>query len=51
MTTSEVWVKFHKYTDAQQVEILLEALDYMNQYNGRSKVQCIALAMGIELED
>jgi hypothetical protein len=29
-----------------KVEILWEALDYMQQYNGRTKVQCIGLALG-----
>lgn len=31
-----------------KVEILWEALDYMQQYNGRSKVDCVALALGYE---
>ena len=34
-----------------KVEILFEALDIMQQYNGRSVWYCIALAMGYETDD
>ena len=31
-----------------KVDILIDALDEMQAYNGRSKTDCIALAMGFE---
>jgi len=34
-----------------KVEILFAALEYMQQYNGRSIWYCIALAMGYETTD
>jgi hypothetical protein len=43
---SELWDIFYK--KKKKAEILMDALDYMQQYNGRSKIQCIALAMGYE---
>ncbi len=49
LTDSEVWDRFEKKRN--KVDILFEALDFMQQYNGRSKVQCIALAMDVELEE
>jgi hypothetical protein len=46
-TPREIQIKFNKKRN--KVDILMEALDYMQQYNGRSKLQCIALAMNYEL--
>lgn len=48
MTTSEMLTKFYKLSPAHKIVILTHALDYMQQYNGRSKAQCICLAMGYE---
>lgn len=35
-------------TKAKLIEVLYEALDLMNQYNGRSHMYCIAVALGYE---
>ncbi len=37
---------FMKKSDSEKVNILYNALDYMSQYNDRSKSECISLAMG-----
>lgn len=47
-TSSEINEKFHSLTKNKRIEVLLEALDYMQSYNGRSKILCIALAMGYD---
>jgi hypothetical protein len=43
---SEITGQFHKLSKKKQAEILWDALDYMQQYNGRSKFLCVAMAMG-----
>lgn len=48
LTTADVWDKYDKARN--KVEILWQALDYMSQYNGRSKITCIAMAMGYETD-
>ena len=37
--------KYESLSDKQKVELLWLALDYMNQYNGRTKTECLTLAM------
>lgn len=37
--------KFNRHSAKRQVEILWSALDFMNQYNGRTREECIVLAM------
>ncbi len=37
--------KFEKLSHKKKVDILMVALDYMQQYNGRSHSDCIILAM------
>lgn len=32
--------------DSEKIKILSNAIDIMNQYNGRTKFLCIAMAMG-----
>jgi len=44
-TAIEVRNEFESLSSRKKVEILLEALDHMSFYNGRSKSDCIALAM------
>lgn len=46
--STEIEQKFNKLKSTEQVQILLGALDYMQQYNGRSIIQCIGLAMNYE---
>lgn len=48
LTSSEINEKFNSLTKDKRIEVLLEALDYMKSYNGRSKILCIALAMGYD---
>lgn len=48
-TSQELYEKYVKLPSAQKVNILFRALDYMEQFNGRSKIDCIILAMGYVL--
>ena len=50
-TTQEVKKKFDKLSKDNKIEILNEAIDNMQMYNGRSKFFCIALAMGYKSTD
>ena len=38
--------KYEKLSYQKKFEVLWSALDYMEQYNGRSKYDCIVLALG-----
>lgn len=40
-----------KLNREQLVAVMWNALDQMNQYNGRSKTYCIAVALGLEPEE
>jgi hypothetical protein len=42
--------KFEKMSNKKKVEILYDAIDFMNEYNGRSTSDCIVLAMGGGME-
>ena len=46
----EIMNQFDKLTYKKKTGVLFTAIDYMEQYNGRSKVTCIALAMGYDHE-
>lgn len=48
-TQQEVRSLFEKQKN--KVPILLEALEFMQQHNGQSKIKCIALAMGLKLKE
>jgi hypothetical protein len=37
---------FEKMSNKKKVDVLIDALDLMQQYNGRSKQDCIVMAMG-----
>lgn len=39
---------YDKLTSKEKVSILWEALDYMQQFNGRTPFYCVALALGYE---
>jgi hypothetical protein len=39
---------YQALTYKERCSILYDALDWMEQYNGRSKFKCIALAMGFD---
>lgn len=43
--------KYNKYSYKKKCEILLEAIEYMQQHNGRTVSDCIVLAMGGEYAD
>jgi hypothetical protein len=49
-TSADINTKFHKLTASEQVAILHEALEIMQSYNGRSKLVCVAMAMGYEYD-
>lgn len=38
--------RFEKMSNKNKVEVLYTAIDYMQEYNGRSISDCIVLAMG-----
>ncbi len=45
-TSGEISKKYNSLTKDKKIEILYEAMDYMQAYNGRSKFLCIAMVMG-----
>jgi len=47
-TSTQISAKWEKTTLRNKIGILMEALDYMQQFNGRSKFHCIAMAMGYD---
>lgn len=55
MTETETYFKnedllmeFNQLNDKQTVSVLYDALNYMEEYNGRSKFTCIMMAMGYQ---
>jgi hypothetical protein len=44
-TRRDLLEKFEKLSSTKKIIILLEALNYMEQYNGRSLSDCVVLAM------
>lgn len=49
-TSDYILKKFNRLSNSKKVDVLYEALDNMQQYNGRSKFDCIAMAMGYKTE-
>jgi len=47
-TDREISDQYAKLSLKKKNEILYEAIDYMQQYNGRTRFKCIALAMGYD---
>ena len=47
-TSADINKVYQALTKDKKIEILYEALDYMQQYNGRSKFLCVAMAMGYD---
>lgn len=43
---TDIFEEFNKASSSKRIHWLWEALDYMEQYNGRGKDMCLALAMG-----
>ena len=50
-TKSEILRKFNALSWKDQSNVLYDALDVMQQYNGRSKSQCIVMAMGYDNDE
>lgn len=46
VSSDEIAKEYSKLSASKQVPILYEAIDIMQQYNGRSRFDCIAKAMG-----
>lgn len=47
----QIWRKYCLLSYKKKTQVLNAALDFMQQYNGRSKMECIALGMGYEPTD
>jgi|GEM_PF-5285525 len=47
-TAEQIRTKFEKMPKDLKIKVLYEAIDIMQQYNGRSRFLCIAMAMGYE---
>lgn len=47
-TQQEIVGKFDRLSKDKKISILHSAIDYMAQYNGRSRILCIAMAMGYD---
>jgi glutaredoxin-related protein len=45
-TSEHVSKQYQKLTKDEKINVLYEAIDIMQQYNGRSRFLCIAMAMG-----
>ena len=40
--------EFEKFSKVKMIDVLYDALDYMQEYNGRTKLLCIAMAMSYD---
>jgi hypothetical protein len=47
-TAGEVWEEFSKMSKPSQFAILYNALDHMSNDSSRTKLTCVALAMGYD---
>jgi hypothetical protein len=47
-TESQIIDEFNELNCEGKINILYDAIDYMQRYNGRSKIICIAMAMGYD---
>jgi hypothetical protein len=47
-TESQIIDEFNELNCEGKINILYDAIDYMQSYNGRSKINCIAMAMGYD---
>lgn len=45
-TSEQISKQYEALTKDQKINVLYSAIDYMQQYNGRSRFMCIAMAMG-----
>jgi len=50
--TSQDFVdKYNALKCKEKTKVLYDALDYMQEYNGRSKLDCVILAMGYKVHN
>jgi len=47
-TAEEISKKYDALSLKEKNDVLYEAIDYMQSYNGRSRFLCIAMAMGYD---
>lgn len=47
-TSAFIQKKFENLSKDKKIKVLYEAIDIMQQYNGRSRFLCIAMAMGFQ---
>jgi len=47
-TSTHISREYEKLTKDLKINVLSSAIDYMEQFNGRSKFLCIAMAMGYD---
>lgn len=47
-TSEQISNEFEKLTKDKKISVLYDAIDYMQNYNGRSRFLCIAIAMGYD---
>ncbi len=45
-TSKHIQKEYSELTKDEKIKILYEAIDIMQQYNGRSRFLCIAMALG-----
>ncbi len=50
LDNNDIKDKFYELEDSQKVNVLYAALDEMQTFNGRTKIECIALAMGFTID-
>jgi len=50
-TSQEIAAEYENLTQEEKNAVLWTALDYMQQYNGRAKFFCVAMAMGYENDE
>jgi hypothetical protein len=47
-TSKHIQKEYSGLTKDERIEVLYEALDFMQQHNSRSRFLCIAMALGYE---
>ena len=50
-TNTHINRQYNDLNPQQKIELLWEALDYMQAYNGRSKILCVAMALGYDNDE
>jgi len=47
-TSTDIQKEYSKLTKDKKIEVLYEAIDIMQSFNGRTRFLCIAMAMGYD---